>query len=49
MHERRTDKDSLVQTVVEGDTDAAIKRAEEFVGRNGDIDLALKELTEGMR
>jgi len=40
---------TLVQTVVEGDTDAAIKRAEEFVGRNGDIDLALKELTEGMR
>lgn len=40
---------TLVQTVVEGETDAAIKRAEEFVGRNGDIDLALKELTEEMR
>lgn len=39
----------LVQTAVDGETDAAIKRAEEFVGRNGDIDLALKELTEGMR
>ena len=40
---------TLVQTVVDGETDAAIKTAEEFVHANGDIDLALKKLTEGMK
>jgi len=40
---------TLVQTVIDGDSDKAKKGAEEFVGRNGDIDLALKKLTAEMR